>query len=263
MAFDVVLIDGQQAPATLPLDDDGATRGDGAFESVGVWDGRPFRLNDHLARLRRSVVAIGLPEPDLRAIRDDVGSVVDGAGDAMVRIYVTAGGRRIVARLPQPERIPPAVLVPQLAPWIRPLGSWGPAGAKSMSYAPNIAATRAAQRAGGDDALLVTIEGWVAEGPNFAVAWAADDVVRAPDRGLGIVDSVSRRAVLELVTDAGVEVEEGRWSVSALERADEVWVVSAVRPLLAVRRIGATDLPAATPLRDRFADALEALRRGG
>lgn len=246
------------AEATLAITDDGAARGDGAFETVGVWDGRPFRLDDHVSRLNGSLRAIGLPAVEPAQLLEEAAQLLDGAtGDGMLRVFVTASGTRLLVVAPPPQRSPPRVLIPQPAPWIRPLGSYGPAGAKTMSYAPNMAATRAANAAGGDEALLVALEGWVLEGPTFAVLWARDGVVHAPALDLGIVDSISRRTVLGFAD----EVIEGRFTVDDLAGADEVMLCSAVRPLLAVGQVGDVRFEGPTPVCDRLAAALEAARR--
>ena len=146
--------------AALPLLDEGVQRGDGAYDTVGVWDGRPFRLDDHLERLAASLAAIRLPPVDEAALRAEIAKLLDGVrGDAVLRFHLTASGRRVVTLAPPPVRREPRVLIPQPAPWIQPATRYPPAGAKTMSYGPNMQATRAAQDAGGDDALLVTVEG--------------------------------------------------------------------------------------------------------
>ena len=261
------IVDGRAVPlarAHLAITDDGAVRGDGAFETIGVWSGLPFRLEDHLRRLRGSLASLGLPPPDTGAIAAEVDALLVGLGprDATLRVYATAGGTRVVALVDQPQRREPGHLVPLPGPWIRPLDAgYGPAGAKSMSYAPNMAATRAAQAAGGDDALLVASEGWVLEGPTFAVLWVAGGVLRAPDVGLGVVDSISRRTLMRLAAVAGHPTEEGRWTLDELGRADEVMVCSAVRDVIAVGRVGEHRFGGRTPVRDRLAEALEGERR--
>lgn len=263
-----VLIDGRAVPlaeAALALTDEGVARGDGAFESVGVWGGRPFRLDDHLDRLAGSLAAIGLPAPDRALLAREAGALLDGLGDvdAMLRCYLTASGTRVVALMPQPARPTIRRLVPQPAPWIRPLGTYGPAGAKTMSYGPNVAATRAARREGGDDALLVSLEGFVLEGPTFGVLWVAGDTVHAPARELGIVDSISRRTVLSAAADEGLRVVSGRYRVDDLAGASEFMLCSAVRDVVALESVGGLDLPATTPVRDVLYKALETARRGG
>lgn len=253
------------AEARLALTDDGVARGDGAFETVGVWDGRAFRLDDHLARLDGSLRGIGLPKAPLPALRSDIDRLLAGIPrvDAALRLYVTGSGTRVASISPPPDRPPLRALVPQPAPWIRPLGTYGPAGAKTMSYGPNMAATRAAVRAGGDDALLVSLEGAVLEGPTFAVVWTRAGRLRAPATELGLVDSISRRTLLEVAAVTGIDVEVGRYPLADLDQADEVLVCSSVRPLQALERVGGHRLPGDTPVFDRLAGALERRRRGG
>lgn len=238
----------------------GGVRGDGAFETIGVWDGRAFRVPDHLRRLRQSLAAIGLPPPDTGQIAADINAVLNDIGkvDAVLRVYSIESGTRVVTLDDLPVRQARRHLVPVPAPWIRPRHTYGPAGAKTMSYAPNMTATRAARAAGGDDALLLANEGWILEGPTFAVLWVVDGVLRAPAIALGIVDSITRRSLLEL---AEVPVEEGRWTLDALARASEIMIGSATRDVESVRRVGDRRLEGPTPVRDELASALWRARR--
>jgi branched-chain amino acid aminotransferase len=85
------------AEATIALPDDGLYRGDGVFEVIRLYEGRPFALDQHLDRLERSAATIELPveraplERELDALLEAF-----GAGDAQLRIVVTRGGRRIL-----------------------------------------------------------------------------------------------------------------------------------------------------------------------
>lgn len=259
------MINGKRQPleaAALAITDDGAARGDGAFETIGVWDGKPFRLADHLERLASSLAAVALPPADLDLIAAEAAALLEGAqDDGALRVYLTASGTRVLTLAPPPQRPDTRTLDPQPAPWIRPLGSFGPAGAKTMSYMPNMAATRRAQRNGADDALLVSLEGWVLEGPTFAVLWVAGGVLRSAPISLGIVDSISRRTVLELAAEEDVPVVEEPAPLDALLGAEEVMICSAVRALLPIHRVAATDFNAPTPIRDRLAARLDQARR--
>jgi branched-subunit amino acid aminotransferase/4-amino-4-deoxychorismate lyase len=251
------------ADACLPVTDDGVARGYGAFETIGVWDGRPFRLADHLERLAASLELILLPAPDRRALDADIDRVLDGmTGDAALRLYVTGSGTRIVTLSPPPQRLDAAHLVPQPAPWIQPRAVYGPAGAKTMSYLPNMVASRAAVAAGGDDALLCALDGTVLEGPTFAVYWATGGVIQSPSIDLGIIDSISRRTVLDVARDEGYEIVESTYTLHDLAAADEVMLSSAVRDVIAVRRVGEATFSGPTPVRDRLSAALWAARRG-
>lgn len=258
-------VDGVEVPlvdATFPVLDEGIVRGDAAFETIGVWDGQPFRQDDHLQRLAASAARILHARPDLDALREDVAGLLrDVDGDAVLRLYVSVTGLRVVT-LDRPPVRPDAVrLVPRPAPWIRPSATYGPAGAKTTSYLHNMIATRAAQAEGGDDALLLSLEGKVLEGPTFAVYWVTDGVLHAPEVDLGIVDSISRRTVLELARAQGIAVIEGAWTIDAVAAADEVLLTSAVRSIVRVRRVGVTAFDGPTPVGDALERALDAARR--
>lgn len=261
----VALINGERMPleaARLPITDEGVARGDGAFETVGIWDGRAFRLDDHLDRFANTLAAVSLPEADRELLKREAALLLDDVeGDGALRIYVTASGTRMLTVSPPPVRREPRWLDPQPAPWIRPLGSYALAGAKTMSYLPNMAATRVAQRNGADDALLLSLEGWVLEGPTFAVMWVADGQLFAPPVSLGTVDSISRRTVLELAAGAGIDVLEEPRPLDHLLGADEVVACSSVRPLLSIARVGDRRFSDATPFRDRLAPLLDQARR--
>ena len=153
------------AQAQIPATDDGFLRGDGVFEVMRLYGGRPFAFDDHLARLARSAANLRLPI-DLEAVRADVETLLErnDVGDAALRVVVTRGGRRlaIVEELkPLPDTLALATI--EYAP-TRVLDQ-----VKSLSYAANMLARRLAQEQGADDALLVTPHGRVLEG--------ADDVV--------------------------------------------------------------------------------------
>lgn len=261
------LVQGMAMPldeARLALTDDGVARGDGAFETAGVWGGRAFRLADHLARLDASLSALALPPAPRAVLEAEVAQLLEGVtADAALRMYLTGSGTRVLTLAPLPDRGDLVSLEPQPAPWIQPVGSSVSSGAKSMSYSPNMTASRRARAAGADDALLVSVpDGWVLEGPTFGVVVLREGRLLVPAVDLGIVDSISRRTLLEVAASAGIEVEEGRWPLSVLEGAQAVVVSSSLRPAAAVRRVGAVELPWPPPPEVALlADGLEARRR--
>lgn len=260
------LVDGQAqalADARIAITDGGVARGDGAFETIGVWDGRPFRLADHLQRLSGSLEALSLPPVDTQLLAHESTALLAGLDtDAALRIYITATGTRVLTLSAQPERIEPKHLASQPAPWIQPIGSYGPAGAKSMSYGPNMAATRHAQAAGADDALLCSVpDGYVLEGPTFGVVFVARGIVHAPDVALGIVDSISRRTLLEIAEQHGIDVLTGRWGLEALTAAEEVIISSSIRDAIAVEQVDEFTFGRQHPVRDLLSSELWRRRR--
>jgi branched-chain amino acid aminotransferase len=254
----LAVLDGQVLPAdeaTVPVTDEGLLRGDGVFEVVRVYEGQPFALDDHLRRMARSAANLRL-ELDLSAVRADLQALLAQAGpvDACVRYLVTRGGRRIgllealkhhgeTVRLASVEYVPPRVLD----------------NIKSLSYAGNMLATRLAQEAGADEALLVTPHGRVLEGPTsaFFVSLDGETLVTPPisDR---VLDSITRRllfAALEHVREEVVTRDD-------LRRAREAFLASTTREVQAVVAIDGEALPAAPgPLTVAAAEAFTACVR--
>src|SRR3954465_11666913 len=153
------------AEATVPLKDDGLYRGDGVFEVIRLYGGRPFALADHLDRLERSAAAIDLPpqraelEPEIHALLE-----ANGDADAQLRLVVTRGGRRLAMIEPLVEHLEGVTLATV---------TYSPTlilnGVKSLSYGANMQATRTAQAAGADEALLVRPDGIVLEAPTSTI----------------------------------------------------------------------------------------------
>ncbi|CAN5279834.1 aminodeoxychorismate lyase [soil metagenome] len=249
--------------ARLPLVDAGLVLGDGAFETIGVWGGRPFLLADHLDRLDASLAALVLPPSARGLLEEECRQVLAGLEvDAALRIHLTSGGTRAVSLSPLPPRTRRMVLVPQPAPWVQPAGAGGAAGAKSMSYGPNLAARRRARQEGGDDALLYSVpDRFVLEGATAGILFVARGVVHAPDTALGIVDSISRRTLLEVATDHHLDVLIGRWPLESLADADEVLISTSLRPATAVQKVGPWSYGRTHPVTDLLARGLRTRRR--
>ncbi len=215
--------------ATIPAADDGLLRGDGAFEVLRAYAGRPFALDEHLARLERTCATIRM-RCDRVALEHDVAALVAARGDATfdVRIVLTRGGRRLVLAEPVPD--PPAAvrlaLVVDTARLV--LG-----GAKTLSYAGNMLARRLAQERGFDEALLVTPEGRVLELQTASFFWiAAGGMLCTPPLSGEILDSITRRV---LVRD--LPVEERVCTRADLLTCREAFAASAAREVQPVGAI--------------------------
>ncbi|MFI4977277.1 MAG: aminotransferase class IV [Solirubrobacterales bacterium] len=240
--MDTACVDGALVPlseARIPVTDAGLLRGDGVFEVMRLYDGVPFARQRHLERMASSAQNLRL-ELDIPAIARDINALlaVVQPGDALLRIAATRGGHRIVLIEPLPA-LPQALTLGYVtfAP-VRVLD-----GVKSLSYAANMHATRLAHERGFDEALLVTPHGRVLELPTASFFWVADGEVRTPPLSYHLLDSITRRIVLE-VTDA----KEAATTPADLESAEEAFVASSVSEVLAVSRIEEQDFPAAGPI---------------
>ena len=233
------ILDGTISEASelrIPAADEGFLRGDGVFEVIRLYGGRPFALDDHLARMGRSAANLRLPI-DLDAMRADVEALLErnDVADAALRLVQTRGGHRlgIVEQLmPLPETL--AVRTIEYAP-TRVLD-----GVKSLSYAANVLARRLAQEQGADEALLVTPHGRVLEGPTTTFVCSFDgETLVTPPLSEHILDSITRRRLRGLC-----EIEERVVTRDDLAHVREAFVGSTLRevhPIHAIddRQLGA------------------------
>jgi branched-chain amino acid aminotransferase len=233
-------IDGNSRPleaATISVADDGLLRGDGVYEVLRVYAGSPFAVDEHLDRMSRSAAGLRLPL-DVDAARHDILQLAAVAGntDALIRLVKTRGGRRI-ALLESVPVFPASVSLATL-PYC-PTGLLD--GLKTISYAANSLATRLANERAADQALLVTPQGWVLEGPNFAAffVFADRDTLVTPPLDEGILDSITRRHLMALVP-----AEEHRIHVDEFVSLREMFVSSTIREVLPVSAIDGMTLPA-------------------
>ena len=241
------------AEPVASADDLGLTRGDGCFDATLVeWDGEGWLVHDldeHLARLRRSAVALEIPAPKDEAWLELIGDALQvwTGGDVALKLVLTRGeehrGQRPLAFLSltaleestyrQREGIRVVTLSRGYpsdafadAPWL--LG-----GVKTLSYVVNTAARREAARRGADDALFVSTDSYALEGPTSALLWLRDGVLATtPVEATGILDSISRRTIW--AADLPWRRDERLVTVPELHECDGVWFVSSVRGLAPV-----------------------------
>lgn len=192
--------------------------GYGLIETMRVRDGRIPFLERHLARLGRSLGELGLPKPS-----QDVVALVKpfaGTGDAVVRLEVQDGRASVTVREP-PALAPPAVITAS-----EPHQPYPHKTTERDCFAD---AGQEAEVAEADDALLLTHDGWVAEGTVWTVFWWAGDVLRTPALDLGILPGIGRARVLELVP----RVEQGRYPKQALG-GKSLFLTNAVRGIVPI-----------------------------
>lgn len=241
-------VDGKVTPtagATIGLKDDGLYRGDGAFEVIRLYHGKPFALRDHLDRLVRSATAIELSF-DREALEREIGELLRAAGsvDGQLRLIVTRGGRRIAATEPIPAHAEtltlssvtycPTVILNHV---------------KSLSYAANMQATRIAKGRGADEAVLVRPDGTVLEPPTSSIFWVSPEgELRTPMLSDGVLESITRDRLIK-----ALHVEEGSWHIDDLHAASEAFLASTTREIQAVATIDGRTLSAAPGPRTRQA----------
>jgi branched-chain amino acid aminotransferase len=245
-------VDGVIAPTAetmIPIQDDGLYRGDGVFEVIRLYDGRPLALAEHLDRLERSAAAIDL-DSQRPALEPEIASLLEAHGDAdaQLRLIVTRGGRRIA-------------LIEALHDWGETVSlrsvTYAPSviltGVKSLSYGANMQATRIAKAAGADEALLVRPDGIVLEAPTSTIFWTdAGGQLHTPALDVGILDSITRRAVVQ-----ELHVLEGDYPLESLLESGEAFLASTTREIQPISAIDGREFGSGP----RTAEAHEAFKR--
>jgi 4-amino-4-deoxychorismate lyase len=234
--------------------DQGLGRGDGAFESVLVTGGRTPHLDAHLARLHRSARLMELPDPGEAPVRALVAAAtadwpadVDGA----CRVFLTRGlGEGTAPTLLALLAAVPAETLRQRAEGIavvtlslgvpadfRATAPWLLGGAKTLSYAVNMAAGRHAHAAGADDVVFTSLEGRLLEGPTSTVVWAAGGRLHTPPVETGILAGTTQARLFDRAEADGWPTAVTPGTVADLQTADAVWLLSGIRGAAAVTRL--------------------------
>jgi branched-chain amino acid aminotransferase len=269
MADGVAFLDGQFMPAheaRIPLFDIGFTRGDAVYDTVSVWKGYFFRLDDHVARFLRSCEGMRLrcphPPPELKRI---LAECVHRAGleDAYVQMIVTRG--EFPSLGPRDPRLCRNRFVGYAVPyiWIVPperqlegidLAIVGNRRTPSEAIDPRVknfnwmdlerGLFEALDR-GADTAVLCTPAGTLAEGPGFNLFLVRDGALSTP-RG-NVLEGITRRTVLELAAELGMPARQADLPPEALRTADEAFLTSTAGGIIPVARVDGQPLGAGRP----------------
>jgi 4-amino-4-deoxychorismate lyase len=279
----VVTLDGELHDPSAPLmhaDDLAAVRGDGIFESLLVRDGRPCLLEAHLARLTQSARMTDLPAPDLPRWRAAVAAAVarwtaDGGGEGVLRLIYSRGREggsqptayAMIGQLP--ARVAAArqkgVAALTLARGLPAEGAsdmpWLLAGAKTLSYAVNMAALRHAERYGAGDVIFVGSDGYILEGPRSTVVIATEldgaPALFTPPPWYPILRGTTQQALFEVARNKGYDCDYRSLRPADLVAAQGVWLVSSITLAARVHTLDGKLLPPA-PLAGEFAELVDA-----
>ncbi len=254
-----VWIDGRivrGADAVVSVFDRGARDGGGLFETLRVYDGRPFAWERHMERLVLSAAILGVPVPPApAALRAGVDAVLAAQGlrDGVVRLTVTpgiAGGR--------PTRVGAWIEAEPLAGrlWAgtrtgrgraitspRPFEPGGLGAHKTTSRMAWDLAREQARAAGVDEVLLVSPAGHVLEGAASNVFVFRDDELLTPPLAEHVLPGVTRAIVLELCGALHLRCREQALVCEHLRWAEEVWLTNSVQEVLPLAVLDGRELP--------------------
>lgn len=228
--------------------DRGAILGLGLFETILALDGVLVFPDRHLARLRTGCQRLGweIPLPDLAQTAGDL-LVLNKltSGRARIRLAVTGGSGpindltpgndRIVSIIVRPLDDAPASLTVNLSPW--PRNERSPlAGLKCASYAENLVALDHARRLGFDETLFLNTTGHLCEAATANLFLVKNGALHTPSIQSGCLPGITRAVVIELAARHGIVCDERVTGLDDLHSADEIFLTSSTRGLVAVSR---------------------------
>lgn len=262
----------------LAADDLAAVRGDGIFETLLVRAGRARGVRLHLERLVNSAHALGLPEPDVdqwsSAIEAAVKTWDDGqpnGAEGLMRLVYSRGRENepgsttaylTVTTVPdrvmqaRSEGVSVVTLERGFSVDLAEKAPWQLLGAKTLSYATNMAALRHAAEQGFDDVIFLSSEGAVLEGPRSTVIAVTGKALVTPPTEIGILPGTTARAVFELAAQEGWSTSTRVLRPADLIAADSVWMVSSVTLAARVTALNRYVMPVSAA-NDEFVDLVD------
>lgn len=262
-------LNGAAAAGVAPFDlaDRGLTLGDGLFETIAVFDGRPAALDAHLDRMVQAAAEIRLPV-DRGLLETEVAALAGEGGDAVLRLTVTRGaGARGLAI---PEGGAPTVIAAR-APF--PFATLGApirlatvsvqrnptsfaSRAKTLSYLDSVLAYDEARRLGADDALMLNIHGRAASTSMANLFALFGRKLATPPVAEGVLPGIVRRLVLELAPALGLTPLERPLTRAELSDADAVFATNSVRLVMPVTALDGDRLAEETGVIPALAEAV-------
>ena len=255
----LIYIDGEflpKAEAKVSVFDHGLLYGDGVFEGIRSYNGRVFKLDEHLERLYDSAKSIMLQIPiSIETMKETVLETLrrNHLTEAYIRLVITRGVGDLGLdpdKCPKPSIIIIAdkiVLYPQkfyedgleivTASVRRNYAEAINPRIKSLNYLNNILAKIEGKQAGAEEVLMLNAEGYVVECTGDNIFWIKNETLITPPVHMGILEGVTRNSVISLARDAGIHVEERVFTRHDLYIADECFLTGTAAEVIPVVKI--------------------------
>jgi branched-chain amino acid aminotransferase len=233
--------------AALSIHDRGFLYGDGVFETCR-WHGSGFfRFGEHMRRLEVGAAALRLrvpPADELLGIARTLARELD-VRDAVFRVTITRGtAAHSPTVLATVQPLPTDWADQAETGWslitahaCHPPADPSAAHVKSIGRLHGLLARLEAQAGDADDALLLSPDGYVVEGPTWNIFWRRGRALFTPSAETGILEGVTRATLLELAASLDYDVREGAYSRTELDLMDEIFVSMTSSGLVRVRSL--------------------------
>ena len=257
----------------IPVENLAIWRGDGIFEAIAIHNGYLFAIDKHMERFAKSAEKMFFDDIDFTKIKEDLISIASKFDDGYMRVIIGRGTDKDKSDvyifyqdlINFPESFS---LQSQKAHWQSggdfSLDEVENIGSKTISYAMNINQTRLAQKSGYTDSLLLNKDGIVLEGPTFCVSWIIDNKIYVPSLDLGILDSITRRTLIDIAKEAGLDLKVENIHINDIYNVDTVFALSTAKHGIFVSQIDDqtyTEDPLLEIIRQSFSDFIEKERQ--
>ena len=257
----------------IPVENLAIWRGDGIFEAIAIHNGYLFAIDKHMERFAKSAEKMYFDDIDFKKIKEDLISIASKFDNGYMRVIIGRGTDKDKSDvyifyqdlINFPESFS---LQSQKAHWQSggdfSLDEVENIGSKTISYAMNINQTRLAQKSGYTDSLLLNKDGIVLEGPTFCVGWIIDNKIYVPSLDLGILDSITRRTLIDISKEAGLDLRIENIHINDIYNVDTVFALSTAKHGIFVSQIDDqtyTEDPLLEIIRQSFTDFIEKERQ--
>ena len=257
----------------IPVENLAIWRGDGIFEAIAIHNGYLFAIDKHMERFAKSAEKMFFDDIDFTKIKEDLISIASKFDNGYMRVIIGRGTDKDKSDvyifyqdlINFPESFS---LQSQKAHWQSggdfSLDEVENIGSKTISYAMNINQTRLAQKSGYTDSLLLNKDGIVLEGPTFCVSWIIDNKIYVPSLDLGILDSITRRTLIDIAKEAGLDLKIENIHINDIYNVDTVFALSTAKHGIFVSQIDDqtyTEDPLLEIIRKSFSDFIEKERQ--
>jgi len=257
----------------IPVENLAIWRGDGIFEAIAIHNGYLFAIDKHMERFAKSAEKMFFDDIDFTKIKEDLISIASKFDNGYMRVIIGRGTDKDKSDvyifyqdlINFPESFS---LQSQKAHWQSggdfSLDEVENIGSKTISYAMNINQTRLAQKSGYTDSLLLNKDGIVLEGPTFCVSWIIDNKIYVPSLDLGILDSITRRTLIDIAKEAGIDLKIENIHINDIYNVDTVFALSTAKHGIFVSQIDDqtyTEDPLLEIIRQSFTDLIEKERQ--